>query len=176
MKLLAVSLFLFPSIFGIAQCDNIETKTDRFENTRTQKTTDWLTFENSGYKFTIYLKKYHSTIELVCYCVDSEGKELKIGQNGGVHFLFSNGSSLKLGNDCLRAFEDDPVQSNQMGCISIKISTSGYNKYDTNTLEKLSLNSINAIRFMDIGFGSSIDFDLTKNQQNFIKDAINCMK
>ena len=167
---LIIGICLNSQVLG--QCENIKIVEDRFEKTKKYYTKSSLILRDD---LKLSISKYYSTIEFRLNSIDSKGNYYNVGINAGLHFLFTDGTTLKLYNDCLKASSDDPRESNKIGCLFINLSDSEYSEIDYNSLKKLSSKKIESIRVMDVE-NSNWDFDLRAGNQSYIKDAINCMK
>jgi len=166
---LLIGICLNSQVMG--QCENVEIVEDRFERTKTYYTKSFLILSDD---LKINISKNHELITLRCWPYDSEGNYHSVGVNAGLHFLFTDGTTLKLYNECLKASSDDRREPNNIGCIHIDLFDSEIMEKDYNCLKKLSTKKIESIRVMDVE-NNNWDFDLSESNQSYIKDAINCM-
>ena len=166
---LIFTLFLFTQVN--AQCENVNIKEDKFEKTKKFNTKKSL---NLSEVIGVSIRKNHNLVTISCFVGDSLGNGYKVGVNAGLIFLFTDGSTLKLYNECLKATSDEPRISNELGCIQIDLFDSQIMKTDWNILNQLSTKKIESIRVMDVQ-GNNWDFDLTLDEQSYFENAISCM-
>ncbi len=184
MKLLLPIIFICYSINSYSQCDNIKVNVDKFEKTVQKYAKDPLLLVNNWNNFKISISgtfsennKNYSYVTLSCVQYDKNNslKNFNVGLNSGFIFLFSDGTTLKLYNDCLKASSDSPRVSNSIGCLTYSFSLNPIDKTDKYIVDQLLTKSISSIRLMDIE-GNNIDFNLDSSQSNHIKNILNCFK